>query len=210
MYSVIRNISKLWKHGDINFTSYYGVKYDTCIEYVVRSLLTQDLECAHWYAQAQLWDDDDMCYIDVDTVTFDRIWAYTRSQSTAKHTLALLDKYTNPFGNIGYSNSVKQVIRTDKNFKVSMLRDLSVSTPIHTGAWLAIKSEFDTPLSSGQGYIDKVIKTANIDVATTNQHRLASLKDKYFYIRLWFSKDNIADYKLVLDLLNPVTAYSMR
>lgn len=210
MYSAIHSIDKLWKHGDINFTSYYGVKYDTIIEYVARSLQTQDMECVHWYAQVQLWDDDDQCYYDVDTVTFDKLWAYTRSQSTAKHTLALLDKYTNPFGNIGYSNSVKQVIRTDKNFKVSMLRDLSVDTPIQSSAWLAIKSEFDTPVSSGQGYIDKVVKTANIDTATTNQHRLASLKDKYFYIRLWFSKDNTEDYKLVLDLLNTVTAYSMR
>ena len=207
MFTAIRSSAYCWIHDKRNFQSFYGNKYECIIELVVKSMYTSDIECVHWYSQAQKWDDDKMQYFDVDYVTFTKLWAYTRSQSTNVHTLNKVNKHTSPFSNIYFSNIVKNVMFTDKNYKASQLRDLSIDTPLQSRDWADIQSLFDTPSNSGQGYIDKVLNAVNIDT-NKSQYKLPTIKDKYCYVRLWF--DNEEDIKLTINLISNVTSPSIR
>jgi hypothetical protein len=161
----------------------------------------------HWYSQTQLYDDTLEYYTDVDTQTFDKLMVYTRRQNTGKMDLTTMDKYTNPYSNIGWSNTDKQVILTDKNWKVGQIRDLAISQPTVTRRWSDIQGEFNNP--NGQGYIDLVEYTPSVDTARS-QYDLRNMKDKYYLIRLYFSSEIIPDYKIVLDIINSITHKSYR
>jgi len=204
-FTYINTDVNIWKHGKVgSYREFYGETFPFIIEFIFNNLMLSDLHNLFWYSQTQKWDAVNKTFTDNDNVTFNKLMCYTRNQSTGQLSLDYLDKHTNPFGNIGWSNTNKSVIRTDKNFKVSQLRDLATSSPLVTSDWDEIKSYF-----TGQGYIDKVELTANLDKTITNQHRLRDLKDKYYNIRLTFDDMDELN-KIVVDLLSVKTFISSR
>jgi len=194
-----------WKHVDRNFTTYYGDKYDFIVDYTVNNLPTDDLQAIHWYSRSKAWDTLNKRWIDVADKTFDKMLIYNSNQATGTQNLIYLDKETNPFGNrIGWSNTDKDVILTEKDYKVSAIRDLTIAQPGITSDFEHLADQFNLSDSNRQGYIDLVSFDDNIDY-TKSEYNLADMKDKYHLIRLYFTKSNTDDIKIILDIINSRT-----
>jgi len=200
--------NQAWKHVDRNFTTYYGDKYDFIVDYTINNLPTDDLHALHWYSRSKVWDVNNKRWIDVANKTFDKMLIYNSNQSTGDQKLIYLDKEVNPHGNrIGWSNTEKDVILTEKDYKVSAIRDLSIDQPSITSNFDELADQFNLSDSERQGYIDCVTFTDNIDY-NKSEYNLADMKDKYHLVRLYFTKENTDDIKIILDIINSRTFVS--
>ena len=184
--------SMVWKHDDGEQQKFYGKKQDFIIEYIDKNPVTDSLDSLYWLSHTQLYDEVMKYYSEVDDVTFTKGMVYTSTQSTGKFDIT---PQTNPYQNINWSNTQKMCKKTDRNWKLSGLRDLSVKSnvPTLTSKWNDIKSYFNS-----DGYIDKV---QNLDLINTtkNMYELADIKDKIKFIRLFFeNKDNNHKFKVFL------------
>lgn len=198
-----------WKHVDRNFTTYYGDKYDFIVDYTINNLPTEDLQALHWYSRSKTWDVNNKRWIDTFNKTFDKMLIYNSNQSTGEQNLIYLDKDINPYGNrIGWSNTEKDVILTEKDYKVSAIRDLSIAQPSITSNFDYLADQFNQSDSNRQGYIDLVSFTDNIDT-DKSEYDLADMKDKYHLIRLYFTKENTEDIKVIMDIINSRTYLSI-
>jgi len=192
--SIIAN--QLWLHDDYySFGKFFGIQYDSVIEFVDRNFITQNPHAIHYYSQAQQYVDGQ--WVDANGITYTDVLVYNRNQSTGKASLVC-----NPATTLGWSNSSKPVMMRDKNYKIAQLRDLATGAPVNTSQWSAISSYF----SDGQGYIDLVPNAAAIDVNKA-MHELNELRDKYAVVRLFFSH---GDYKLVTYLIHIDNFQSVR
>jgi hypothetical protein len=193
-----------WKHDKHNYTNYYGKQRPFIVEYIVFNPATNDLNSLHWYSETKEWNENDKSWIDVDNITFNKMLIYNNNQSTGNQQLTFLDKNLNPFGNrIGSSNTEKDIILTEEDYKVSDIRNLASGTNLTTSNWDKIKSEF-----IDGGYIDMVSDDDNIDY-TKNRFEQDNLKSKYHIVRLYFDNESEKDLKLLLNLVNSKTYKSI-
>jgi len=116
---------------------------------------------------------------------------YNDVQNTGEFYLGLLPVTSSPFDNINYSAFGKYVIKTDNNYKLGQVHDLSLSQPIISRNWDDINGNF---YPDGQGYID----IAAYNIGSKNQFELNPLRGKYVYTRLYF--DSEGNYKMTLNL----------
>lgn len=188
---------EIYKSSKLNTTTYFGDKYDYVIEYVVASPITVDLDCIHYYAQTLSRDEDNKVWIDVDSPTFDRMLVYTNQQSTGLQRLTFLNKQNTPWGNrIGWSNTQKDIIHAEQNYRICAIKDLANGYPVVTSKWELIEEHYP---------IDKISNDGQIDY-NRNQWKLINMKDKFFKIRLYFNPDG--DYKIILNLTESILTQS--
>jgi len=201
-YSCVDN--ECWKHlHDGNYQTFYDRKYDFIIEYVSNNPATQDLRNVHYYGQTLSLDSDSDQWIENRDVTFNRMLVYNQYQSTGIQDLNLILQDKNPYGNLTYSATAKNVTRTDKNYKIGQIWDMSVQQPVVSSDWNLIQSEYE----DGQGYIDIVSNDDNIDY-TRAQRNLRPLKDKWFKTRLYFKPEETV--KKLIYFTNTSTNNSIR
>ena len=121
----------------------------------------------------------------------------TKDQSTGKFDIVVK---TDPYQNVNWSNISKTAVRTDRNWKISGLRDLSINSTetVLTSNWLDIETEFNT-----NGYIDKI---SNPNLINTNKtlYEQADIKDKVNNLRLFFNPGSENNLKHTLFLINSV------
>jgi len=186
------NLSMMWKHNEGEQQKFYNKKQDFIIEYIDRNPITDSLDSLYWLSHTQLYDSLMKYYSEVEDVTFTKGMVYTPVQSSGKFTIV---PETNPYQNINWSNTQKMCKRTDRNWKLSGIRDLSIKSnvPSLTSKWQDIKSYF-----INDGYIDKIQNPDLINV-NKNMYELADIKDKIKFIRLFFeNKENNYKFKIFL------------
>lgn len=194
-------LSMIWKHGVDNYQKYYGVKQDFIIEYVDKNPVTESLDSIYWISNTELFDKSTKQYIEVNDATFNKGLVYTSTQSTGLFDIKVKN---NPYENINWSNTQKLASFTDKNWKLSGLRDLSIKSnvPTLTSKWNNIK-----PVFNNKGYIDKIQNQDLIDI-TKNMYQLADIKDKIKFIRLFFNNEK--NYKFKVFITNNSNSPSIR
>ncbi len=194
-------LSMLWKHGEGNYQTYYNNKQDFIIEYVDKNPVTESLNNIYWISNTELFDESTKQYIEVNDATFNKGLVYTSTQSTGLFDIKVK---SNPYENIEWSNTEKLVALTDKNWKISGLRDLSIKSNVSTltSKWNNIK-----PIFNNKGYIDKIQNQDLIDV-NKNMYQLADIKDKIKFIRLFFNNEK--NYKFKVFITNNSNSPSIR
>lgn len=183
--------NEIWKHNSNNFQDFYGVKYNWIIDFPVFNLVTQSLSSIYWIADVQKYDEQNKEYLTIENKTFDKALVYNTTQSTGMFNIV---PKTNPYQNVSWNNTTKIAVLTDRNWKVSGLRDLAItsSETILTSNWEDIEAEF-----IANGYIDKV---SNNDLINTNKtlYEQADIKDKVNNIRLYFNPEENLKHTLFL------------
>lgn len=194
-------LSMIWKHGEGNYQTYYNKKQDFIIEYVDKNPITESLDSIYWISNTELFDKSTKQYIEVNDATFNKGLVYTSTQSTGLFDIKVK---SNPYENIEWSNTEKLAVFTDRNWKMSGLRDLSIKSNVSTltSKWSNIK-----PVFNNKGYIDKIQNQDLIDV-NKNMYQLADIKDKIKFIRLFFNNDK--NYKFKVFITNNSNSPSIR
>jgi hypothetical protein len=202
LYTCVDN--GVWKHlHDGNYQTFYGKKYDFIVEYVNSNPVTQNVNTVQYHGQSLYLDKSSDQWVEVRDKTFDRMLVYNQYHSTGLQNLNLILQDVSPYGNLGYSSNTKNVIRTDKNYKIGQIYDMSIQQPIVSSDWNLIQSEYD----NAQGYIDIVSNDINIDY-NRPQRNLRQLKDKWFKTRLYFKTEE--DIKKILFFTTTNTENSIR
>lgn len=191
---------EIHKSDILRLNTYFGIQYDYVVEYVVNAKgQTVDMDCLHYYAQTLQWDNDNQVWVDVDNPTFDRMLIYTDQQSTGLQELTFLDKRNNPWGNrVGWSNTAKDVVHAEQNYRIAAIKDLADNTPVITADWDKIEDKFP---------IDKVSNDENINYGRS-QWELINMKDKYFRVRLYFNPATPKETKIILNITQSILTQS--
>lgn len=169
-------------HGEKSFLSYDDEIWPSFIETISLNLSTFHVESVTWIGHSKTWDGTNNIWKEVPAVTFTGIMVYNEEQSTGKLTMQLLDQNTNPFGNIGWSATTKNVVRVNDEYRVSGLWDISDAVPNTSKAWADTQIYFDAD-GDGNGWIDLVPKNIS---ATPNQFNLNFPRGKWVAVRMWF------------------------
>jgi len=102
---------------------------------------------------------------------------YNFEQSTGLQTLILQNQHTNPYQNNKLLAGTKHVIKTDQNYKIAGLYDLSIGQPVVTKDW-QLKKLYS-------GYIDRVSNTGVINL-TKSIYDWGNIWDKFVFVRLFY------------------------
>jgi hypothetical protein len=201
-YTVIGNL--IHKHLHVgNYQNYYGTKYPFIVEYYDTKYMTKDLDAIHYLGYSEEWDSNNKQWIDrSNTITFNGILLYNSDCISGYINLNLLDPENDFYSNIAYNPLQRSVIRTDNNYKISKLYDLSTGSPVVTSQWSKIAGQYNA-----NGYIDLI---ANPDVINPNksQYDLGRIKGKYIAVRLFFNPDS--DVKKIIYLISASESDSIR
>jgi len=187
------NDTSVWKHlHKENYQTFYTTKYDMIIDFTDFDLNTKRLSTLYYQGYTYQWDNLSNQWLEVNE-TFNKFVCYSHNQSTGTQTLILQDQHTNPYQNNSLPNNQKYVIKTDQNFKISGLYDMSTNQPTRTKEWDVIKTY--------NGYIDEMDVNINFNKPYYEQ---SELYDKYVNVRLFFKPTS--DCKKVI-LLNQVNQF---
>lgn len=198
--------NKTYKHlHNGNYLNFYGIKFPFILEGIHTSLQTSDLHAFHYISTAEEFNLDKDVFIAKPSTTFNQAYFYNLDETSGLLTLQYLDLHTNPYGNISVPENTKTVIRTDENYKISGLRDVSTASPVTSKSWEDIEGYFNLN-SSRHGYIDQV--PINYDFAT-GTYNLKDLNDKLLIYRLIYNPTQ-EDIRLSLVLQNNFTFISNR
>ena len=189
-YSMLYNNNNIWEHlNKGNYQTYYGTKNDFIVEYIIKDYMTSNIQSIHYIGETKEWDETNQSWKDVDK-TFDRMLCYNSRQSTGLQNLLLLDQHQSPYSNLFYDNIVKNVIKTDRNYKISGLYDISTNHPVITSNWNNVSNDY---------FIDLVSLDSNINY-NAQFYDYADFSDKYLVTRLYFKPSN--DYRKVIQLIS--------
>ena len=185
------------------FTKYYSTKYPFLIEVSTYSPNTTTLETVSWHSKVELYSDDNNDFFTLNDITFDKILAYTDSQSTGEFDIDI--KSRNSSYDI-YSSDVL-VEQTDNNWKASKFRDYVSfhSFPFFTSSF--IHNEYKDKYNGAHGYYDKVPYLLNYN-SSLSEYQLSLLRDKEHFVRLEFQPGT--DYRISIDNINLKTKHSFR
>lgn len=182
----------LYKHlHKSSYQTFYGTKYDAIIEFTTFDINTNRLFNVYYQGYCYSWDNDSKQWLEQNE-TFNKILCYNHNQSTGLQTLVLQDQHVNPYQNTIVSPTTKYAIKTDQNYKIAELFDMSIGQPTMTKNWNNIKLY--------GSYIDQVENTVNIDF-NKSQFQWSDLWDKYVTTRLFFKP--VTDSK-ILFILNQI------
>ena len=185
-FSSLKN--RIWGHDEYSrFHEYFGKQFSCIIEFVDRQYLTNNLHAVHYWATAHSFNESTDQWNE-DKVTFDKAVFYTNDQSSG---IVTLEVPANEFDTLGWSNQIKPVIQTDKNWKIAQIRDVATGSPVNSSAWNDLKVYYD----AGQGYLDKVPTNINFN---TEQYLVDEFRDKWIAARLMFHD---CGKKLIVNLI---------
>jgi hypothetical protein len=192
-----KNGRNFYRHDDEkSFRSFYGEIKPFIIEYPEQSYETKDVIDFSFISRCKIFDSVFNTWKEIKNITFDKLWIHSINQSTGKLNLVYLDQVANPFGNLPFSYVNKNIINTDKNYKVSNIYKNVNTSPVYSNAWYDINSNY---------FIDKV----PVLNETFEQIRLSRIKDKQIFCRLEFTNPSSV-YKLSLFLSNLNQQISIR
>lgn len=196
-------LSLIYKHNQGKYQTYYNRKQDFIIEYIDKNIVTDTLNSVYWISNTELYDLLLKYYTEIDNITFTKGLVYTSTQSSGMFDIKVKE---NSYENISWSNTIKVADKTDKNWKLSGIRDLSIKSniPTLTSKWNDIKSYFNNG-----GYIDKIQNPDLIDI-NKGLYELADIKDKIRFIRLFFNQNDTNNYKFKIFIANNNTDASFR
>jgi hypothetical protein len=177
---------------DKNFNTFYGKKYPMIIEVSMPLVQTQFLSSVDYVADFEILDGKRWEPIEDN---FNYVWAYNDFQSTGKQSINTINQVTDPFGNINYNNTDISCIKTDNNFKIAQLWDISSNNNIYSNAYVDTANEYP---------IDKV--PTNIE--DKGQYQLSKVKGKYVKVRLFFESEQ--DVKATVHFLAVNNKQSIR
>jgi len=183
------NTPSIFKHLHYNnYQTYFNVKYDFIIEWMNYSGQTFSESNLYYIGQTHLWNSANKQFTLQDK-TFDKFVIYNDNQSTGLQTLVLQDQHTNPYQSVTTSPSTKYVVKTDQNYKIGNVWDMSNGQPTSTKDWSKIKLY--------TGYIDQVVNTDVINF-NKSQYDYGNITDKLVYTRLFFKPNE--DYRKTIVL----------
>ena len=190
-----------WKHNTGEFQHYYGFKHDHILECILNPdpLNTHYFSNLHWLSSVSALSTNTNQYYDVHNITFDRLVAYNEHQCTGLQTVDVMND-DEPYKLIDYSGDTLHARRTNRNWKVSKLRDYVYSYTDHffTKHWMLTRPDYP---------IDKVLNN-NMISHTKDQYQLSGLKDKWLGVRLFFKpRDN---YKITTDICKTILLQDFR
>jgi len=165
------------------YQTYYGSKYDFIIEWTYFDPVSASFSSLYYVGYTHVWDETSRTFKNVDS-TFNKMLVYNNEQSTGLQTLVLQNQHTSPYQNVSLVSGTKHVIRTDQNYKISGIYDMSTGTPVITKDWSLRKLQ--------SGYIDHVSNTANINL-NKSVYDWGNIIDKQSFIRLFFNP--VQDYR---------------
>ena len=189
----------IYKHLEkTRYQNFYTTKYDFIVEYMVFDLGSDRLTGLHYQGYTYLWNTASDSWLQQDS-TFDRLVAYNGNQSTGLQTLTLQNQVTNPYLNNKILAGTKYVVKTNQDYKISGLFDMSTGQPVNTKGWNLRRLH--------GGYIDQVVNTPNINLVKP-QYQWSALWDKYVVVRFHFKP--VEDYKKILILTETQEQISVR
>lgn len=166
-----------YKHfNTYHYRTFYEELKPFIVEYAEQSYETKELINLEYISQAKIFDNTSKEWIERKDITFSKLWLYTKDQSTGELDLVLGASHLNPFSNLGFNATIKNVIQSDKNYKVSNLYKNRIVSPTTKKAWLSLAPFY---------FIDKVPNTNQ----TFEQINLSGIKDKNIFVRLKFDSD---------------------
>lgn len=187
-YSDLDNkLNCIYQHNKGKHQYYYNKKQDFIIEYIDKNIIVDNLNSIYWISNTELYDFLLKNYTEIENITFNKGLVYTSTQSSGLFNIKVKE---NPYENT-WSNVNKLSERSDNNWKLSGIRDLSIKNniPSLTSNWNNIKPYFDNG-----GYIDK-LQNDNLINIDKSLYELADIKDKIKFIRLFFNQEDNKDYK---------------
>lgn len=192
--------SRIYKHLHFgNYQKYYNVKYDFIIEWMNFDIQTDRLYAVHYTGYTYQWNTTTRQWNLIQDSTFNRMVCYNQNQSTGLQTLTYMDQHVNPYLNVSIPAGTKYVIKTDNNYKISGIYDMSINSQVTTKEWAQLKLY--------PSYIDQVVNPTAIDF-NKPQYEWGDLWDKYVITRLFFKPSQ--DYKKVVILSTTNEQISIR
>lgn len=166
----------IWKHlHKERYQNYYNSKYDMIVETIDFNINTTSYNTIQYVGYAEMWDPQNKRFKNVED-TCNGLIVYNTDQSTGFQSLSLLDVINSPYDNNKILPDIKNVIKTDNNYKISGIYDMSIGQPVMTEDWQLRKNYF--------GYIDIVPNEGMIDFSKS-QYDWGNMWDKFYYIRLF-------------------------
>lgn len=199
LFNTVSYLRLIYRHKHLgDYQKYYGTKYYFIVEWLTADASTDAFNSIHYNGYALSWDDTNKKWMKVDS-TFHYGMVYSFDQSSDTFPITLANQHTNPYANIGFSNTSKYAIRTDNNYKISGIYDVATGSPVVTSDWNFLKNF--------PGYIDQLALAANHD-NTKTAYQLGLIKDKFVYCRLFYNPNQ--DYKKIINLLQVNEMKSIR
>lgn len=191
------------KHNTGSHSTYYNKKYNQIIEFPIFGINTKALSSLMWVGETKVYDITTKQYKTIKDITFTEGQIYTENQSTG--TFSIVPK-TSDYQNITWSNTSKVAVHTDKNWKLSGLRDLTIDDTS-----TVMVSNWNDPVFQAayltDNYIDKTVNSLLIDY-NKSLYELGDLRDKVIYVRLFFKP--VGNYKHILFILNSFNNQNVR
>jgi hypothetical protein len=187
-YSATGNTINKHLHGK-KYTNYDGVAYPFIIDYNSFSPETEDVHAIHYISTVEEYTPQN--YKILRDKTFTEAIFYTEDETSGLQTLNYIDQHTNPYGNLDYSTSGVNVIKTNDIYKVSQIIDYSTNNPVMSELWDDKAATFST-----YGYIDEVPINYNIN---KDQYQLKDLNGQVIRTRLIFTPEN--EERISIDIL---------
>lgn len=194
---------RVWKHNVGNYSTYYNNKYSQILEIPIFGPKTKALNSLAWIAETEEYDTVTRQYRTLDDVTFTSGEVYNTYQTTGS--FDIIPK-TSDFQNVLWNNTSKVAVFTDKNWRLSGLRDLTITdnTTISTSEWN--NPNFQNVYLQ-ENFIDRVTNPSVYD-ATKSLYELGDMRDKVNYVRLFFKPDN--NYNHIVFMLNSFNNENVR
>lgn len=180
------------------YQNYYNTKYDFIIEWMAYDGSTDVLDTIHYQGYTLTWDVVRKQWVPLDK-TFNNLICYNFDQSTGLVSLNFENENSSPYAFNTFTNTAKNVIRTDNNFKISGLYDILVTNPPMSSEWNLVKDYLS--------YIDQVPVVANHNTLTS-AYNLANIKNKFVLCRLFFKPSE--DCKKIINLIETNEMRSIR
>ncbi len=188
-YFYTSNTPSIFKHLHYtNYQTFFNTKYDFVIEWMNYNGQTFSESNLYYIGQTHLWNSSTKQFT-LQNKTFDKFVIYNDNQSTGLQSLILQNQQTNPYQSVTSSPSSKYVIKTDSNYKIGNIWDMSVGQPTMSKEWSKIQLY--------NGYIDQVVNTDVINF-NKSQYDYGNITDKLTYTRLFFKPNE--DYRKTIVL----------
>jgi hypothetical protein len=175
-----------WKHGTDTFLSFYGSMWPSFVETVTKSFQTFNVDSLKWVGHTKYWDGITRQWVEDNNYgTIDGAMVYNEEQNSGKVDISLQNQISNPWGNIGYSATTKNVMRVADEYRTSGFYNLATGIPVVSRGWADIQSYFDAD-GFGNGWVDLV--PTNIDT-TASAFNMDFVRGKWAATRLWYEPE---------------------
>jgi hypothetical protein len=206
-YTSIRdNLPTVWLHGERNYQTYYGVKYDHIIETPINHDSGQEklFTSFQMITNCYLYKDVQGRFVNDETVTFDRFTISNNNQSSGLRELVVK---SNAYDDVTLPTNQTLIDRTENYWRFNRFRDIATNRNTETlfsSDWNDISGFFD---QYGQGYIDDVVNPLSINI-NKPYYEQSRFRSKALYLRLFFNPEQ--DYKISTELVTVLNKPSTR